>query len=269
MRFPGLLIAFVSLAAAPLHGATHAADLTELYTSRAITTGTGEKNRKLGFRDCLDRVLVRVSGDARLPARPGMEAIRARAGDFVVAFSYRDRLAGRPIHDEQGTYDRPHDLTCRYDRAVLDKLLADLGSRPWLSKRPKLTVFLDVERNGKRVRVVGDDMRDLAMRDSFGLGSEQLAMRVTFPKRAMASRLKSEDLDFPDRLTDAAKLSGGDVALSGRMYWSDADLGWVATWRLAHGGRTHHWTVRGVNFDEAFRVALRGSMQILSGNGAP
>lgn len=269
MRFPGLLIAVASLAMMLFHGTAGADDLVDLYTSHAITTGTGEKNRKLGFRECLDRVLVRVSGDPRLSARPEVEALRTRGGDFVAAFSYRDRLAGRPIHDEQGTYDRPHDLTCHYDHQVLDRLLAELGSRPWLARRPTLTIFLDVERNGKQLRVVGDDMRDLAMRESFALASDQLAMKVAFPTRSIASKLRPQDLKSPDRLTGAAKLSGGDMPLTGEMHWSDADLGWVAAWRLVHEGRTYDWTIRGVNFDEAFRVALRGSMQVLSGNGAP
>lgn len=269
MRAPGALTAFASLAITLSCGAAQAADLADLYTSRAITTGTGEKNRELGFRDCLDNVLVRVSGDPRLVSRPEVEALRAHGGDYVASFSYRDRLAGRPIHDEQGTYDRPHDLTCRYDPAILDRVLADLGSRPWLGRRPKLAVFLDVERNGRWLRVVSDDMRDLAMRESFALGSAQLAMQVTFPPRAVAARLKRQDLESPENLADAARLSGGGMPLSGKLRWSDADLGWVATWRLTYEGRTHIWTVRGVNFDEAFRVALRGSVQILSGNGAP
>lgn len=267
MRRRTLLIAFMSLMMPP-SGAS-SADLAELYTSRAITTGTGEKNRELGFRDCLDRVLVRVSGDPRLPARPEVEALRARAGDFVSSFSYRDRLAGRPIHDEQGTYDRPHDLTCLYTPEVLDRLLAELGSRPWLAERPTLAVFLDVERNGEAFRLVSDDMRDVAMRDSFALASEQLALPVVFPTRAIASRLSSGDLRSAGRLAAAAELSGGELPLSGRLRWSDADLGWVATWHFAPEGRLYIWTVRGVNFDEAFRVALRGAMQVLSGNGAP
>jgi len=270
MRMRGLhgaIILFLAFALAST--AVSGADLATLYSSRAITTGTGEKNRKLGFRDCLDRVLVRVSGDPRLPARPEAEALRARGGDFVASFSYRDRLAGRPIHDEQGTYDRPHDLTCIYQTAVLDRLLADLGSRPWLGERPVLAVFFDVNRNGKRLRVVADDMRDLAMRDSFALACDHLAMKVVFPTRSIASQLTPEEIDQPQRLTDVARAAGGEQALSGTLDWSDADLGWVATWHLVHQGRTETWTVRGVNFDEAFRVALRGSMQILSGNGAP
>jgi hypothetical protein len=264
-----LITALTALAIALPPATAWAADLAGLYTSKAITTGTGEKNRKLGFRDCLDRVLVRVSGDPRLPSKPEMEALRARGGDFVASFSYVDRLAGRPIHDEQGSYDRPHDLTCRYAPEVLDRLLADLGSRPWTKERPVLAVFLDVERYGKRFRVAEDDMRDLAMRQSFAAASDQLAMNVAFPTRATASKLAAADLEAPERLIDAARTAGGAQALSGTMAWSDADLGWVATWHLAHAGRSYSWTIRGVNFDEVFRVGLRGSMQILSGNGAP
>ncbi len=31
----------------------------------------------------------------------------SQAASFVQSFSYQDRLPGKPIHDEQGTYDRP------------------------------------------------------------------------------------------------------------------------------------------------------------------
>ncbi|TIT43144.1 MAG: DUF2066 domain-containing protein, partial [Mesorhizobium sp.] len=37
----------------------------------------------------------------------------------------------------------------------------------------------------------------------------------------------------------------------------------------ATDGKTYSWQVRGVSFDEAFRVAMRGAAQILSGNGQP
>lgn len=37
----------------------------------------------------------------------------------------------------------------------------------------------------------------------------------------------------------------------------------------SHSGRLHTWTISGVNFDEVFRVGIRGAAQILSGNGEP
>lgn len=254
LRFAGVI-----LLAHLLPGPVLAAEPDDLYSSQAIVTGQGEKNRQPGFRDCLDRVLVKVSGDQRLPKLPQAAALRARAGDFISSFSYRDRLAGKPIHDEQGTYDRPHDLTCHYDRKTINDLLVSLGSRPWLDERPTFMVILDVERGGKAFRVTADDMRDLAMQESFALGATPLALKVTFPAASDAARMDP----------DALEPSEGVLPLSGRLVWSDADLGWVATWRLKHDGEVHQWIVRGVSFDEAFRVAMRGAAQILSGNGAP
>jgi hypothetical protein len=241
----------------------------DLYTSMAIVTGQGEKNRQPGFRDCLDRVLVRVSGDQRLPKWPEVAKLRQRAGDFVASFSYHDRLAGRPVHDEQGTHDRPHDLTCRYDPGTIDRLLAELGSRPWLGKRPAFAIFLEVERPGQRFRVAADNPRDAAMRESFALGAAPLALKVSFPSAREVDGLDlGKDAAAPDYRA-AARAAGGDLPLIGHLRWSDKDLGWVADWRFATAAKTYAWTVRGVNFDEAFRVALRGAAQILSGNGAP
>lgn len=243
--------------------------LADLYMSTAIVTGQGEKNRQPGFRDCLDRVLVRVSGDQRLPKLPAVAKLRQRAGDFVASFAYHDRLAGKPIHDEQGTYDRPHDLICRYDPRTLDRILADLGSRPWLGKRPTFAVFLDVERAGKSYRVANDNQRDLAMRESFTLGAAPLAFSVSFPSSKVVDGLKLSQGADAAEFKAAARALGADLPLIGHIRWSDGDLGWVADWHFAAAGKTYSWTVRGVNFDEAFRVALRGAAQILSGNGVP
>ncbi|TJW61853.1 MAG: DUF2066 domain-containing protein, partial [Mesorhizobium sp.] len=94
-----------------------AATPAELYQAQTIVTGTGDVNRQIGFKDCLDKVLVKVSGDQRLTQKTQMLALREKAADFVQSFRYHDRLEGIPIHDEQGTHDRPHDLTCLYKPA--------------------------------------------------------------------------------------------------------------------------------------------------------
>ena len=106
-----LMFALLMLMGAGLGSLALADPLSDLYQAKAIVTGTGETNRELGFRKCLDDVLLRVSGDQRLLSRREMPALRDRAGSFVAEFRYRDRLEGRPVRDEQGTHDRPHDLT--------------------------------------------------------------------------------------------------------------------------------------------------------------
>jgi uncharacterized protein len=267
----GLLLAVLVLA-----GGSHpsrTADLADLYRSRAIVTGTGEKNRRLGFRDCLDRVLLRVSGNPVLLKKPEMAPLREKAGNLVSEFRYRDRLEGVPIHDEQGSHDRPHDLTCIFDPAKIDAILAGFGSRPWLDERPKLTVFLSVEQGDRRFVLSADGSESPFMGESFANAAEPLAMRVVLPSQAVlaAAGLDARGLPGTDvaNLDETARNSGGDQALTGNIAWSDHDLGWVADWRIASHGRLWRWQVRGVSFDEAFRVAMRGAVQILSGNGQP
>lgn len=271
-QFSRLVLVLVGLVIA--YAATHpviAATVDELYQSQTIVTGQGEVNRQIGFKDCLDRVLVKVSGDQWLPKKPEMAGLRDKAGSFVDSFRYHDRLEGIPVHDEQGTHDRPHDLTCLYKPAVIDKVLGELGSKPWLGERPRLVVFLTAEQGRRHFALTADDQPGQAMRESFVNATGPLMMHIAFPPAALLSGMdenaeRAADMASLDRL---AQKAGADQALAGSIVWSDKDLGWIADWRVAMAGKTYHWQVRGVSFDEAFRVAIRGAAQILSGNGQP
>ena len=109
------------------------------------------------------------------------------------------------------------------------------------------------------------------MGESFHAATAPLAMTILIPDKAAMAGMNVEALQDKSmaELNALARTVGGDLALAGSIVWSDEDLGWVADWRLAPAGETLHWQVRGVSFDEAFRVAMRGAAQILSGNGAP
>ncbi len=251
-------------------GSAMAFEPSDIYTSQVVVSGQGEANRLTGFGICLERVLTRVTGDVALAGKPEARAAMRRAADFVAAYSYRDRLEGRPIHDEQGSYDRPHNLTCRFRTAPLDKLIGDLGGKPWLMRRPVLAVILDVQKPAARYTVAANNERDLAMRQSFGNASDLIALDVVFPPETAALNLGAIHLDpASPAMKAAAEAAGGDLPLVGRLVWSDADHGWVADWALEQGGAVHHWSVRGVSFDDAFRTALRGAARLLSESGEP
>ncbi|KQU81304.1 DUF2066 domain-containing protein [Ensifer canadensis] len=250
-----------------------AADRTALYVSDAIVTGTGEQNRQIGFRECLSEVLVKVSGDFTLTGSTALAALQVQAAEFVASFSYRDRLEGVPIHDEQGTHDRPHDLTCRFDPTTIDPLLAKLGRKPWLSPRPTIAVLLAVHDQRRRFVLTRDGSESPYMADSLAVAAVPLALSVRLPD---AATLTSKDLDFvhlsrqrPAELKQLATDIGAEVPLAGTLVWSDAARGWIADWRITENGREYRWQIRGVSFDEAFRDAMRGAARILSGNGAP
>lgn len=253
--------------------AAQALEIAELYRAKAIVTGTGEENRQIGFRLCLRDVLVRVSGDQRIVQEPAFQPLLDKAGSFVSEFRYRDRLEGIPIHDEQGTHDRPHDLTCIYRPETLDPVLASLGSKPWRAARPKLAVFLAVQDQRRRFVLSADGGQSPYMVESFEAAAEPMAMPITIPRAALLDKggfiFEEVHSASPELMNPTAKEVGGDVPLLGSIRWSDADLGWVAHWRLRADGRTYAWDIKGVSFDEAFRNAIRGAAQVLSGNGQP
>ncbi|MDW6021485.1 DUF2066 domain-containing protein [Mesorhizobium sp. BAC0120] len=263
----GLLCAFAALSPAA------ASDADTLYRAVAIVTGTGEENRQIGFRLCMEDVIVRVSGDYRLITSGKAAGAVNEAAGFVDKFKYRDRLEGIPVHDEQGTHDRPHDLTVDFNRAKLDAALAEMGSRPWLDPRPRLTVILGVKNATSDFVLTAEGEQGFYMRDSFAAASDKIAIPIALPSRALVDRagLTTSRLSEPDpaALDEIARAAGGDKALAGTLIWSDEALGWTAEWRLDFQGKPYRWRIAGVSFDDAFRNALRGAAQVFSGNGEP
>lgn len=250
-----------------------AGETDELYVAQAIVTGTGEVNRRLGLAMCLEDVLVKVSGDPRLIGDPRLTALAKQANTLVTKFTYRDRFAHRPINDEQGTRDRPHDLTVTFDRAKIDAALAKLGRKLWTAPRPKLAVFLGVNNGAVTYALTSDGERGREQRESLAEAAKKLGFAMVLPNAAAlaAAGASYESLETlePARLEQAAKEAGGELPLLGRLTWSDKALGWIADWRIAAGGKTYHWQIRGVSFDDAFRNGMRGAAQVLSGNGQP
>ena len=273
MRRGGATAVAIVAAALGLPAGAAAAGLDDLYQAQTIVTGQGEANRMIGFVTCLRDVLVRVSGDPRLIADARLAPLAGQAASMVTGFNYHDRMSGIPIHDEQGTRDRPYDLTVSFDRDKIDAALHALGLAPWTGERPRLVVFLGI-RNGTATSLLasdGDRGRD--QREALDAAAAKRGLPVMLPA---ASALAGAGLTFaqlpaaePARLDAAAKASGGDMALAGQLVWVERSLGWTADWRLAWQGTTYRWRIKGVSFDDAFRNAMEGAEQILSGHGKP
>jgi hypothetical protein len=239
----------------------------EIYTTQSVVTGFDERNRPLGFRLCFDDVLVKASGDGSVVDDKRFAAYEAKAGDYIDSFSYRDKLFGKPIHDEQGSYDRPHFLTCRFNPQKIDDILNAMGRKPWPTPRPALAMVLSVR--GRKVSGVlsSDGAFDPDMRESLATAARRYGVVVNLPTLAA---LKDNRIDAgaaaaipADRLPKLAAASDSTLPLYGDLRWSDAAHGWVATWSLDANGRHFKWKVSGVNYDEAFRVAVRGAGCVL------
>jgi len=247
--------------------------LEDIYTTRAIVTGKDERNRPLGFRLCFEDVLVKVSGDASIVKDSRFESLAASAGQYVATFSYRDRLEGKPVHDEQGTYDRPHFLTCQFDHQKIDGLLRVLGRKPWLGHRPRLVMVVAVHGRRSSGILSSDGDFDSDMREALTNAARRYGLTVHLPSIATLGSnqisLDTAAIARTDQLLRVAEFSDSELPIVGDLRWSDAALGWIARWRLEASGLDYRWSVRGVNYDEAFRNAVRGAARVMSGNGKP
>jgi hypothetical protein len=252
-----------------------AAQTTDLYRSVFVVTGQGEKNRAVGFAHCFADVLVKVTGDSKIVKDRRFSKRAATAKSFVQSFTYRDLFEGKPMHDEQGSYDRPHFLTVTFDRAKIDGLVRSLGREPWLPPRPRLVVFLGVENLKPTFMLASDSVldRSVDMRSAFAAAAAKAGISVRFPKLTELEAHGWTANSLPHAaLVDVAAIAGsngGDVAVSGRIVFREEKHGWIATWRLEHRGKVYEWGVSGVNFDAAFRNAVFGAANILSGHGPP
>jgi uncharacterized protein len=246
---------------------------TDLYRTKVTVTGQGEANRMTGFAAGLEDVLIKASGAQKLSGDRRLAAYKSKAKDFVRAFSYRDQFFGKPIRDEQGTRDRPFDLTVEFEESRIDDLLKALGLKPWLSDRPRLAVFVEMEQGAQNYIVTTDGPQSDLQRDALLAAADKRGMNIVLPSTAALakSNITGAELRAPTfpALAPVAAEQGGEVILVGRLVWDDRDLGWATQWQMDWRGQTHRWQIRGVTFDETFRRGIGGAAQILSGNGDP
>ena len=259
---------FIGLGVLRSASGTGAQTIDDLYQARTIVTGRGEENRLRGFPLCLEDVLIKVSGDPRLIDDPRLGPLQAQAQTYVVSFDYHDRMAGLATHDEQGTRDRPYDLTVHFDRGKVDAALRSLGVTPWTTPRPRVVVLVGMKQAAAKF-VLTRDGNHVGPNESMAAAAEKRGLPILIPS---TQELATHGIAWEDLTGDPAPIAralGADVALAGQLIWDEQELGWAASWSLAASGGVHRWQIRGVTFDAAFRNALGGSAQILSGHGDP
>lgn len=270
---PALLIATAPARSAEIVGAEEGG----LYRATVIVTGR-EETRQAGLRQAFLAVLAKASGDPRLLADPAAVALAEGAPAAVADFAYRDRMEGIPVHDEQGSRDRPYDLTGNFDPARVDAALATLGRAPWPQPRPAVLAVVTVRTGDTEFVLAGDGSRGRDMVEALAIAAERMAVPTVIPDAAVLKRLGSLSqaaLFTPGpEFADTTLRVGAAATLIGMLMWSDTDRGWIAEWHLETGQEPGaapptRWTVRGVSFDAAFRNGIGGAAQVLSGNGAP
>ncbi|MGQ0686211.1 DUF2066 domain-containing protein [Bradyrhizobium sp.] len=244
--------------------------VAELYRARTIVTGTGEANRIIGFAACLEDVLIKVSGQLRLAGDPRLGPYKADAAKLVRDFSYRDEKGGKPKNDEQGTRDRSFVLTTEFDETAVNGILDELGAKPWLSRRPVLGVFVEMQPLApRRVVVTADGKEADLLRAALLAAGAKRGMQIVLPDAAELAAVGAGDRSLagvaPARLVEVAAAHGAEAVLVARLVWDDRELRWIADWQIDWQGRSQRWQAAAVTFDEAFRQGIGAAAQIIAG----
>ena len=149
-------------------------------------------------------------------------------------FSYRDRLEGIPIHDEQGSYDRPHFLTCHFDPQKIDGVLKTMGRKPWSGPRPRLTMVLVVHGRTNSGILSSDGAFDADMREALANAARRYGLTVNLPSVASLQSnqiaMDTTTVAPADRFLKVAEASNSELAacwrhaMERRSDWMDCYL---------------------------------------------
>lgn len=217
-------------------------DVDKLYRATVIVTGYDMRSRPSGFAQALRWVLVNVSGEPRLWTDPRVSALAKHADGLVASFRYMDQMAGIKYHDEQGTYDRPHDLTVTFDQAQIDKALGDLGERPWRGKRPVVVPVLTVRGvTGASYLLSAQSPAGAEQRPAFAGVARDFYMKVRFPAERDFAAWGISTERFPSIPTTTAT---DEAFVAGTLEFDKSLPGWVGSWRLRWRGGEYAWRIK-------------------------
>jgi uncharacterized protein len=243
-----------------------AQDAANLYQYTVITTGSDLRYRAAGFGRALRTVLVKVSGEPRLLRDPRVDRLAREPDLFIASFDYVDQMAGIKHHDDQGTYDRPFNLTVHFVPSLIDKALEDLGAPPWRGQRPVVVPVIAVRGPGASYLLDAEIPAGAAQRGALVEVAQEFALAVRFPTEADFTAWQVTLGPFPSPQTAP---SPDEAIVAGTLEFQQTVPGWAGSWKMRWRGVEYAWGIRGVNFDEALRDLVRGVARVASGRGAP
>jgi hypothetical protein len=237
-----------------------------LYHSNVIVTGYDMRQRPWGFAQALREVIVKLTGEPRLRDDPRVLALANHPDGYVTFFSYIDLMAYRHVHDDQGTYDRPYDLTVHFDPAKIDKFVADIGERPWSGERPVIVPVIAMRGFTGTTVLDADDPNDATQLESMRSVARDFAISARFPTK---TELRAWGVSINHVAVAHPEPSPHEALVTGTLVFDESIPGWVGSWRMRWKGTDYAWGIRGVNYDEAFRDIVRGVVRVASGHGKP
>jgi hypothetical protein len=257
-----VILAFFSASPAVAQELKHGGD--DLYRAETIVTGTGEAERLRGFRVGAEEAVIKLTGNARLAGRPSIRPILDQAAGMVAEHSYEDRMKGIPIHDEQGTRDRPHYLRIRFDKAKFDAALRKAGLKLWQGERPLLAIWLGVRDARGRYVLASDGPEGYGQREVLKDASKRRGVPILLPAQGQSSVTYDSVQNRRWHLLEAEGRKLGAQGILAGLLEFDGNVAWNTRWVLLAPQAKARWSMKGVSFDTALKGAIERTAATLS-----
>jgi hypothetical protein len=132
--------------------------------------------------------------------------------------------------------------------------------------RPVIVPVFAVDRLTKTYLLSSENPSGADMAGSFADVAADCDIHVHIPTEAelAAWGVRLGDVPAPTEASTPEK-----AVVAGTLVFKEELPGWVGTWRFKWRDAEYSWEIRGVNFDSAFRNAIRGVLRVVSGHDGP
>lgn len=273
--------AVLTLPAAPAHAFT----VQRLFEAEVEVAGQGEDERRKAFATALWDVLVKVTGDRTVPARPDVQVLFRQAGKLVQQYRYGeietaaaedesaapvdtfDLDAGAAINVDAGAEPGAptHRLWIQFAPDTVKKQLSRLGIPLWGKERPETLVWLAVEDGRQRYLLAANSNSEV--RPALLTAAQQRGVPLILPVMDVTDRrnVRFADLrgNFVQPVWSASRRYGVDSILAGNLTRT-VNGNWQAQWTLHRRGRTSSWRVQSSQMSPGLLAGVEGVASVLS-----
>lgn len=274
------LVGVLSLALAALLFARPAAavEATGLYRVTLPVPDRSQQARDAAFVQALGQVLVKVSGDSRIGARPAVQAALKHPASYVQQFAYQQDQAQPQAGSRSGPSGTPTQaqsqaaagltLQVRFDPVAIDGLLSSNKLPLWGRERPLVILWVGVNRDNGQRFILGSesDMPHPAATKAVEHAARSRGLPIFLPLMDLQDQnaVRFADLSggFMGAVTKASVRYGANAVLAGVVQPSAGQ--WRGNWYLRFRGRTQQWSSAGTSESAALAAGIDGAADRLA-----
>ena len=242
--------------------AGYAREMYGLYQAEVPVKSQDRDTRLSAYTEALAQVVVKVTGDRRVPQLPNMAKTMASAQNWVQQYRYQELPEPGALALKDQGYIRL--LVVQFDETAVNQALVDASAPLWGKVRPDLLVLLAVEEGTSHYLLATNSATDLST--SLDAAARRRGLPLLLPRieDVDQKRILFADVwgDFSQPIMDASKRYGANAVLAGRI--SRVDGSWQSRWSLYQGEDVQRWQDNDAQRDGVVAMGIDGAADRLS-----